>query len=112
MDITSNIMNQSMNVMADQNAKRVGDQAKASVPHNMDQIDHAAQEMESVFLSQMLGHMFEGIEVDGVFGGGQAEQVYRDMLNQEYGKIISEAGGIGLADSIKAEMIKLQEGQL
>jgi Rod binding domain-containing protein len=95
-------------------AKNASDNAarKANAPQNMDEINAAAEELEAVFLSEMLGHMFKGVEVDPMFGGGQSEDIYRSMLNQEYGKIITEAGGIGLADSIKAEMIKLQEGRL
>ena len=44
-----------------------------------------------------------------MFGGGNSEKVYRDMQVDEYGKAISKAGGIGLADSIMREMIKMQE---
>ena len=79
-------------------------------PQNMGKINEAAKEFEAVFISQMLGHMFEGIETDSLFGGGQSEQIYRGMQVEEYGKIITEAGGIGLADSVQAEMIKMQEG--
>ena len=31
----------------------------------------AAQKFESQFLAQMIGQMFEGIETDGPFGGGE-----------------------------------------
>jgi flagellar protein FlgJ len=81
-------------------------------PLNMDKIDAAAKEFEAVFISQMLGHMFESVETDSMFGGGQSEDVYRGMQVEEYGKIITEAGGIGLADTVRSEMIKMQEGLL
>lgn len=84
----------------------------ARTANNGERIEDAAKEMEAVFLSQMIGHMFEGIEVDGVFGGGQSENIYRGMMVQEYGKIMAEAGGIGLADTLKAEMIRIQEGAM
>lgn len=69
-----------------------------------------AEEFESFFLSQMLGHMFDGIEVDGYFGGGQGESVYRSMMVQEYGRILSRSGGVGIADTVGRELMRLQEG--
>ena len=68
-----------------------------------------AEEFEAVFVAQMLNHMFAGIETDGPFGGGQSEKLYRSMLNQQYAKHLSEAGGIGIADAIYTELIKAQE---
>ncbi len=70
-----------------------------------------AQEFEAMFLSQMLQPMFEGISTDGPFGGGHAENIYRSLLVQEYGKALAARGGIGLADTVAQEMIKWQEGQ-
>lgn len=93
-----------------QTAKADAATKNAQTPQNIEKVDKAAKEFEAVFISQMLGHMFEGIETDSMFGGGQAEQVYRGMQIEEYGKIITEAGGIGLADSVRSEMIKMQEG--
>jgi len=69
----------------------------------------AAEEFESFFMTQMLEHMFEGIETDGYFGGGYGEGVYRSMMLQEYGRIIARAGGIGIADMVSRELINLQE---
>ncbi|MGP1396861.1 MAG: rod-binding protein [Inquilinaceae bacterium] len=71
----------------------------------------SAEEFEAVFLSQMLGHMFAGVETDGMFGGGEAEKVYRSLLVDEYGKAMSRSGGIGIADQVMAEILKVQEIQ-
>ncbi len=68
----------------------------------------AAQDFEAVFISEMLSHM-DTQEPDPLFGGGQAEATYKGMMNEEYGKQIARAGGIGLADHIKAQMIAMQE---
>lgn len=76
---------------------------------NPNKIEEAAKEFESVFISQMLSHMFSGVEVDPLFGGGHAEEMYRSLLVDEYGKVISQAGGIGLADHVKQELLSLQE---
>jgi len=69
----------------------------------------AAEEFESFFMTQMLEHMFEGIETDGYFGGGYGEGVYRSMMLQEYGRVLAKAGGIGIAKMVNQELIKLQE---
>jgi Rod binding domain-containing protein len=69
----------------------------------------AAEEFESFFVTQMLEHMFKGIETDGYFGGGYGEGVYRSMMLQEYGRVLSKSGGIGIADMVNRELMKLQE---
>ncbi len=69
----------------------------------------AAEEFESFFLTQMLEHMFEGIETDGYFGGGYGEGVYRSMMLQEYGRVLAKSGGIGIADMVSRELINVQE---
>lgn len=71
----------------------------------------AAQDFEAVFLAQMLSHMFAGIKTDKVFGGGPSEDMYRSMMVQEYGKVLAQAGGVGIADSVMREMIRIQEVQ-
>ncbi|MCI5050030.1 MAG: rod-binding protein [Rickettsiales bacterium] len=72
-------------------------------------IDEAAKEFESVFLAQMLQHMFQDVDFDPMSDGGTSEDIYKSMLIDEYGKILSRAGGIGVADHVKREMLKLQE---
>ena len=71
----------------------------------------AAQEFESVFISQMLTPMFEGIKTDGMFGGGSSEDIYKSMMLEEYGKLIAANGGIGIASSVKTEIIEMQAKQ-
>ena len=53
--------------------------------------------------------MFAGIKTDALFGGGPAEDIYRSLLVEEYGKAISRAGGIGIADQVQREILALQE---
>ena len=68
-----------------------------------------AEAFESFFLSQVLAHMSTGLEVDGPFGGGSAEKTYRSLLNDEYAKAVAARGGIGIADIIHREILRLQE---
>jgi peptidoglycan hydrolase FlgJ len=72
-------------------------------------VKKAAQDFEAMFMSSMLESMTAGVKTDKTFGGGSGEQMYRSMLNQEYGKAIAATGSIGIADSIEREMLKIQE---
>ena len=71
----------------------------------------AAQEFEAVFMSQMLTPMFEGLEPDPFFGGGHAEKIYQSLMIQEYGKILAERGGLGIADAVKGTILEMQSKQ-
>jgi Rod binding domain-containing protein len=69
----------------------------------------AASQFESVFISQFLGSMFEGISTDGPFGGGQGEQMFRSLMLDEYGKQIETQGGLGLSAAITRQLLHAQE---
>ncbi|MCC6598368.1 MAG: rod-binding protein [Alphaproteobacteria bacterium] len=88
----------------------VGKASKAlSAQKDKAKLNEAAQEFEAVFIAEMMKPMFEGISTDGEFGGGKGEEVFRSLLIQEYGKIISQSGGMGFSDQIREEMIRMQE---
>ncbi|MFC7332238.1 rod-binding protein [Rhodocista pekingensis] len=76
------------------------------------QIDKSAQEFEGVFISQMLSHMWSSVEVDPVFGGGPAEETFRGLMIEEQGKAIAKAGGLGIADHVRRQLLLIQEMQL
>ena len=72
-------------------------------------IDKAAKEFEGQFVSQMLTQMWQGIETDGYFGGGNGEEMFRGLMINEYGKQIAQSGKLGIADSVRNAMLKMQE---
>jgi peptidoglycan hydrolase FlgJ len=76
-----------------------------------DRMRETAEAFEASFVAQMLRPMFEGISTDAPFGGGEAEATWRGFLIDEMGKQVARAGGIGLADQVVSEMIRLQEMQ-
>ena len=71
----------------------------------------AAQDFEAVFLGQMVDQMYTGLDAKAPFGGGFAEQTYRSLFTQEIGRQMSAGGGVGLAEAVYAEMVKLQGGK-
>ena len=72
------------------------------------QIEKTAKEFEAAFISQMLAPMFQGLDASGPFGGGSGEDAFKSFLMEEVGKQMSRAGGLGLADDLTREMLKMQ----
>ena len=68
-----------------------------------------AEQFEASFLSQMFKPMFEGLKTDGLGGGGEAEGQWRSFMIDAMAKQTVKAGGIGLADQVVAQMLKMQE---
>ena len=85
--------------------------SSASALQNKDSAKEAAQDFEAFFLSRMCESMFEGVSTEGIFGGVHAEKVYRSLLLNEYGKIMAQNGGIGVADYVMDTIIQMQEAQ-
>lgn len=71
----------------------------------------AAVDFEAVFLTEMLKPMFEGIEAEEPFGGGNSEDIWRSFQLGEFGKAIARSGGIGLAPVVYRELLQLQEAR-
>jgi Rod binding domain-containing protein len=74
-----------------------------------DKARKAAQDFEAFFMSQMFEFMSSGLKTDGPFGGGQAEGTWRSMLNDQYGREVAKNGGIGIANAVYSQMLKIQE---
>jgi peptidoglycan hydrolase FlgJ len=71
-------------------------------------VDKTAKDFTSVFFSQMLAPMFDGVGVDPEFGGGHGEEVMKSFLTQEYGKIVANQSSGGLSDAVKQEILRAQ----
>jgi peptidoglycan hydrolase FlgJ len=72
-------------------------------------IDKTAKDFEAMFLSQMFQCMFKGIQADPEFGGGNAENMYRSLMIDEYGKQVAKRGGLGIAEQVSRSMLAAQE---
>jgi len=76
---------------------------------NWEQAKKVGQDFEQMFLSQMMQPMFEGIEPNAVFDGGNAEKTMRSLQLDEFAKGMAKAGGIGLSDAIARDILRMQE---
>jgi len=83
--------------------------ASAAAKANPAAMRKTAEDFESFFLSQTFESLYSGMSADPVFGGGSGENVYRSMMLQEYGKAAARSGGVGIADAVYREMMRLQE---
>jgi Rod binding domain-containing protein len=75
-------------------------------------IRKSAKDFEAMAIGQMLQPMFKTVDTSkGLFGGGKAEATWQPMLVDEMAKMLSKGGGIGLADAVFKEMLRLQESK-
>ncbi|MFN3327216.1 MAG: rod-binding protein [Bryobacteraceae bacterium] len=63
-----------------------------------------AQELETVFLAEMLAHAGLG-DAAGSFSGGPGEAQFASFLRNEQARLVASAGGIGLARTIFEAMV-------
>jgi peptidoglycan hydrolase FlgJ len=64
----------------------------------------ACTEFQALFIKQMLDSMRSTIDKQGLLNGGQAEEIFEDMLYDEYAKKISKTASLGLDDMIYREL--------
>ena len=76
---------------------------------NPAQMRKVAEDFEAFFLSQMLQPLFANLEAAEPFGGGMAEKMWKSLQVDEYGKAFARSGGIGIADAVVKEMLRMQE---
>ncbi|HEY1707383.1 MAG TPA: rod-binding protein [Rhizomicrobium sp.] len=71
----------------------------------------AAKDFEAVFISQFMGSMFEGVQTDGLFGGGQGEQMFRSLMLDQYSQQMANQGGFGIAKAVTRSLNEHQQAQ-
>jgi flagellar protein FlgJ len=89
-----------------------GQLAKALQPNGQNEAKarKTALDFESMFLEQTLDRLFASGGPDGPLGdNGMGGEVYRSMLVKEYAGNIAKSGGVGIADQVYREILKMQE---
>lgn len=87
----------------------IGGTGAAGTAPPADKARQTAESFEALFLSTVIDRMFASLPVDGPFGGGQAEATYRSFLADAYADALTQRGGVGIADALYDELIRLQE---
>jgi peptidoglycan hydrolase FlgJ len=100
-----------MNILGSVNIGNIVNDAAnpSSIIRHSSSIDETASHFEQMFLSQMMQPMFEGLESDALAGDPESDDIYRSWMVEEYSKLITASGGVGIADYVKRELLALQE---
>ena len=81
-------------------------------PHTpgYEKLHKQAVDLEGVFLNTLMKEMFSSIDTsEESFGGGFAEETWRGMQAEQFATALAEKGGIGLADNLMSDLLRLQE---
>ena len=66
----------------------------------------AAREFEALFVGMMLKSMRDTVGKDKLTGGGEGEEIYRSLLDQEYANAVAKQGSLGLAGIIEKQLVR------
>ena len=67
-------------------------------------IKEVAKQFESIFMHQVFKSMRSTLPKDGLMSGGFGEDVFTDMLDQEYANMAIKSSSMGLAETIAAQL--------
>src|SRR4051812_12965951 len=91
--------------------KRLNDLRTQVNPRDRAQIKQSAEDFESLFLNIVLKSMRDTVQKSGLIDGGNAEDIYKGMLDDEYAKSMASQRNTGLADNIEAFLLQAVAGQ-
>lgn len=70
-----------------------------------------AQNYESMFLENVFKQMTSGLTGEGPLGTeGDGGEIWKGMLVDQYAQKVGKTGGLGIADHVYRELIRIQEG--
>ena len=70
-------------------------------PKDRAKIHEVSEQFESIFLNLMLKSMRDTVHSSGLMDGGNAEDIYRSMLDGEYAQQMAHQRQSGIANSIE-----------
>lgn len=77
-----------------------------------DKLYEVCVEFEALFIKQMLSAMRKSVQKTGLLDGGMAQDVFEDMLYDEYAKSMAKSAGFGLADTVYLDLTSAQRAGL
>ncbi|MEZ7891659.1 MAG: rod-binding protein [Candidatus Wallbacteria bacterium] len=72
----------------------------------LEKLKDAAKDFESIFVHSLIKTMRSSVPKDGLISGGNAENIYQDMLDEQYSKIIVKRADMGIAKNIYEQFSK------
>jgi Rod binding domain-containing protein len=79
--------------------------ADATAVDKKSKLYEQCQEFESIFVKMMLKEMRSSVDKsDSLISGGWAEDIYQDMLDDQYSATMAKKAGFGLADQLYKQL--------
>lgn len=117
-DVTSAIDGARMNLVSDKETRMKRSAESAKFEHTLDnaiksgskkkpvdkKLMDACVEMESIFVNKMLKEMRKNVQKGDWLHGGHAEEIFEDMLYDQYSLSISKNSKLGIADMMYKEL--------
>lgn len=103
MDVKATMMNSVEVAHADRAESMV---SRASQERDIGKIKQLSKDFEAIFLEQMLRTMRSSVQKSGLIDGGNAEEIYRSMLDSEYAKLMAGQSSSGLAQMIERQLLQ------
>ncbi len=75
-------------------------ETKIKKSKNLNELKEVAEKFEAIFVNMMLKEMRKNIHKSDFLKGGFVEELFEDMLYQEYSNIIAKQYPLGLAEKI------------
>ena len=79
---------------------------KISREEKIKQLKQTAAEFESIFVHNLLKTMRSTIQKTNIISGGNAENIYQDMLDENYSKIAVQRSDFGIARKVYEQFSK------
>ncbi|MEO5368282.1 MAG: rod-binding protein [Magnetococcus sp. WYHC-3] len=93
-----------------QTATRVGQGAATQNPAELKELQDAAADFEAMFLKQMMAAMRKAVpqpEEGAMFSHSHGEEMFRDMLDDEYARLGSRRpSGLGLKEALLEQLLR------
>ena len=67
-------------------------------------LKEACRDFEALFIKQMLDTMRKTVNKSDMLNGGMAEDIFEDMIYDEYSKSMADSGDFGIARMMYEEM--------
>jgi len=66
------------------------------------------QQFEAIFAKMMLKEMRNTVDKNGIISGGWAEDIYQDMLDDQYSASMAKTANFGLADELYRQLSRIK----
>ena len=98
-----------MNRMTISNSGKTGPSNISSMERDLQnandqKVKQACSDFEAIFIKQMLDSMRNTVEKTSLLGGGMAEDIFEDMIYDEYAKKMSKTSDFGIKDMLYRQL--------